>query len=713
MFIRGSIQFGIIVILGIPNGKYPPIKMTLNPIGPRRPIKTILTAKHSMSELEIKTEEKAPIETAPIRHPLFKNKDLLESPYKDVLTVDGLFFHSASQFPDKQCMGKRRLAKMHKKETVEGGKTKVWLTPEFAENQWWTYKQVEKIVVNFGDGVMNFIKSKGGDNIGIYEETRAEWMQSFFGCIRHSLVVATCYSNLGIDALVHVINETELTCLICNGSSIKILDSLKDQCPTLKYLIYLDELSEKSKHYECMSFDEVCKLGETTPVKVETPSQKEALCCLMYTSGSTGAPKGVMIQHRNIVAFVASAQVYLTVSPGDVYLGYLPLAHILELAAECTFYSMGGAIGYGTPRTLTDKGCKPIGDLQAWSPTHMAGVPRVWETIRKGALEKIHASGWLKQYLFETAFAAKCAQIKVGGDTPWWNSLVFDKFKEMLGGRMKAMISGGAPLTAQCQEFIRVCFSAPIIQGYGLTETVGGACIQEVAMNKFVTGQVGFVLPSSEVKLVSVPDMGYNAEDKPCPRGEILIKGHNVTLGYYKNEQKTSEDFKDGWFLTGDIGRLNENGTVSIIDRKKNLVKMAHGEYVALENLESIFGSSPFVSPNGLCLYGDSHEDHVVGVVIPQKTYVLTWAKENGITEDDYGKILAMPKVKAAIAQTFKDLGAQHKKKSFEMVADFCVYDEEWTPENEKLTAAMKLKRENIIKAYKSDIDAMYKKLKK
>jgi len=339
----------------------------------------------------------------------------------------------------------------------------------------------------------------------------------------------------------------------------------------------------------------------------------------------------------------------------------------------------------------------------------MAGVPRVWETIRKGALEKVHASGFIKQYLFEMAFAAKKEAVKNGHDTEWWNYLVFSAFKEQLGGRMKAMISGGAPLTPESQEFVRCCFSAPIIQGYGLTETTGGACIQD--LSKYATGVVGPPIPSCEIKLVDVPDMKYLVSDKE-PRGEILIRGNNVTLGYYKNKKKTEEDFdKDGWFHTGDVGRVNKDGTLSIIDRKKNLVKLSHGEYVALENLESIFGTSPFVSPNGICIYGDSNEDNVVAVVIPQKTYILTWAGENNMG-DNYGEILKNPKLKSAMMEKFKELCAFYKKKPFEMVADFNVYDSEWTPENEMLTAAMKLKRENIVKHYKSDIDTMYKKLK-
>jgi len=143
---------------------------------------------------------------------------------------------------------------------------------------------------------------------------------------------------------------------------------------------------------------------------------------------------------------------------------------------------------------------------------------------------------------------------------------------------------------------------------------------------------------------------------------------------------------------------------------KKNLIKLSGGEYVALELLESLYCGSPFVSPNGICLYGNSHEDFIVAFILPQKTYLTTWCQENSITETSYDKLLLNKQVKQAIANSFKDIATKNKRKNFEMIGDFILYDEEWTPENTMLTAAMKLKRENIYKKYKTDGEALYKK---
>jgi long-chain acyl-CoA synthetase len=651
---------------------------------------------------------KSKTETLPVRSKL--SKELIECFHDGVHGVYETFAISAKQFADRDCQGTRKISQILKEKVIVDGKEKVFDVPEFEEMKYRNYAQVNEDVIAFGDGVVTFTGiNSAKDNFGIYEETRAEWVTTYLAMARHGIPLATCYANLGVDALVTVINECELVALVCCGTSIKTLDDLKDKLPTLKYLIYTDKLSQESKYYKTLAFDDCIALGKKNPLKVTKKILPNTVCVNMYTSGSTGAPKGVMITHENIVSFCGAVKLALGIKHDDVYLGYLPLAHVLELAAESCFYFCGGAIGYGSPRTLTDRTAKPIGDIKAVRPTHMAGVPRVWETIRKGALEKIAGSGAIKKFLFETAYDQKVEAIKHGGDTPIWNKLVFSALREQLGGRMARVISGGAPLNAETQTFMRVCFDVSIIQGYGLTETTGGLSLQDIAIENFATGNVGYIAPSAEVKLISAEELNYLVTDDP-PRGEVCVRGKNVCMGYYKNPKATKEAFdEDGWFKTGDIGRFNRDGTLSIIDRRKNLVKLSGGEYVALEHLEMVYGVSKFISPNGICLYADSTKDNMVACIVPQKSYVMGWASENGIS-GDYDTVLKSEKLKAAIAQQFKEIAAQHGKKSFEFVTVFQLFNEEWTPENGMLTAAMKLQRQNIAKHYQSNIVEMYKR---
>jgi len=288
--------------------------------------------------------------------------------------------------------------------------------------------------------------------------------------------------------------------------------------------------------------------------------------------------------------------------------------------------------------------------------------------------------------------------------------LFFQNFLPEVGGRLRIMVSGGAPISQETMEFIKVCFGCVIIQGYGLTETCGMGTFQDPT--KFSTNNVGIPGGSNEIKLVDVSEMGYTSKDFPCPRGEICIRGNNVTMGYFKDQKKTDECFeKDGWFHTGDVGQWNKDGTLSIIDRKKNLVKMAHGEYVALENLESIYGASPFVFPNGLMMYGDSFKDNIVAVMLPHPQYLTTWASENGCT-GSISELAKNEKVIKAVLKSFQELGNNAKKKKFEFISSVRIVTGEWTPENGLLTSSMKLKRQDIKKFYENEIEEMYKELK-
>ncbi len=395
-----------------------------------------------------------------------------------------------------------------------------------------------------------------------------------------------------------------------------------------------------------------------------------------------------------------------------VYIAYLPMAHILELVAEHAMFLRGGTIAYGTPRTLTERGAKPIGDIAAIRPGVMVGVPRVYDTVKKGALERINNGPPLVKWLFQAAFNARRAALHAGRDTPLWNMLVFNKFRELMGGRMSLIVSGGAPLSSDSHEFMRVCFGCSVIQGYGLTETCASACIQN-GYHPFQGKSVGPPVPCCEVKLVSVPDLNYTVQDKPLPRGEVWVRGTNVTSGYFKRPDITKEVFQDdGWFLTGDIGQLNMDGTFTLIDRKKNLVKLAHGEYLALERLESVYGNSPFIAPNGVCVYADSFQSFPIAIALPQMSYIRTWAQENGIdiNIEDPNSVCHDERVHKAVLNDLKRVGKEGGLKKFEFIADVALVNDAWTPENGMLTAAMKLKRPNLVQKYKEVLDKLYKK---
>jgi long-chain acyl-CoA synthetase len=329
----------------------------------------------------------------------------------------------------------------------------------------------------------------------------------------------------------------------------------------------------------------------------------------MYTSGSTGTPKGVMMSHGNLLASVRSFPIRLgnLKKNKEIWVGYLPLAHVLELAAELGCIMGGIRIGYSTPQTIVDnstaikRGKK--GDLRVLKPTIMAAVPLILERFSKAVREKISKTNWFKQALFKKAYEYKLAKVRSGRTSYFLDRILFKKIsRAVLGGKVRYIVCGASLLSEEVQEFMQVCL-APVRQAYALTETCAGGTAQyEFETDTQVCGSV---IASAELRLVDWVEGGYRITDKPNPRGEVYLGGDNVTLGYYKMPEKTLEDFCviDGvrYFATGDIGEMLPNGNLKIIDRKKDLVKLQGGEYISLSRIEVLLKLLPFVENCCVC----------------------------------------------------------------------------------------------------------------
>ena len=508
-----------------------------------------------------------------------------------------------------------------------------------------------------------------------------------------------------------------------------------DDTPSLKVLVYdgddkdikagaLDKIKQAHNgDVQVYKFDDFLKLGQDNLVEPNHP-QPDDIACLMYTSGSTGPPKGVQITNANIVACCGAVQSLIphVIKEGETYIAYLPLAHIMEFAVEMCVMYVGAEVGYGNVKTLTDasvrvsrtqrsahftiiyillngmQNCR--GDIATLRPTIMVGVPAVWELIRKGILAKVKAGGAIKSAVFNGAVSAKkfFGRGSIIGKVT--DSVVFSAVAAGTGGRLKYAMSGGAGISKETQEFLSTAL-VMIIQGYGSTESTAMCALLPPEYHSY--GTVGVPVPSVEIKLVDVADAGYSSKNS-TPQGEIWIRGPSVTKGYYKNDEETKAAYTDdGWFKTGDVGQWNPNGTLSVIDRKKNLVKLAGGEYIALERLETIYRSSQYVQ--NIMIYATSEANKPMAVIFAHEANL----KElHSLAGNDAGDFEAVCKNKAVRDAVLKDLNAVGKKaglKPLETLQTVVVSSEEWTPANGLLTAAQKLQRKDLVKHYKKEID--------
>ncbi|WVW84190.1 hypothetical protein I302_106220 [Kwoniella bestiolae CBS 10118] len=653
-------------------------------------------------------------------------KDLVTQPAPGIDTVHDVMLYAAKTHGNKNGFASRNIEKIisEEKEVTKmvGGKEtkqkKTWNYFKLSPYEWMTYNEALQRVKEIGAGLRELgVEDKRTDKFfNIYGQTSRNWMLVAQACAFNAVPISTAYDSLGPEGLKHALNETEVNGMFTNADLLGTLVKVIEQCKTVKLIVYdgksedggIEKLKAIREDIKVIHLDEVVELGKGKPVEALQAKPEDVYCC-MYTSGSTGTPKGVLLTHRNVVAAIGSVWtlLYEYLTTKDSYLAFLPLAHILEFVVENSFIFAGLPIGYGRVKTLTDasvRECK--GDIAEFRPSILVGVPAVWELIRKGILSKVDTAGALKKSIFNFAVRAKQTANQyslplVGGLT---DKVVFDAVRAQTGGRLKIMFNGGGAVSKSTQAFLCTAL-VTMIQGYGLTESTAMACILNPSFMQY--GAVGGPVPAAEIKLVDAPEAGYFSTNA-LPQGEILLRGPAIFKGYYKRPDLDKEAFtEDGWFKTGDVGQWNKDGTLAIIDRLKNLVKLSGGEYIAIEYLESIYKSCP-LSANGAIIANGEHNNPAM-VVVAHPTNLPAFAKKNGLGDgEDLEHLCKDERVVEAALKELNNVGKKAGLKGMELLEAIVLVADEWTPESGFLTAAQKLQRKVISDQYADRIKAVY-----
>ena len=612
--------------------------------------------------------------------------------------------------------------------------------PERGDYKSLTYGQVDPMIRNFGAGLAK-LGVQAGESVAIYSINRAEWTISSIGNFSQSFRTVALYDTLGVDAAEYIVNHADCKVLVCSKDKVGKTLSFISKCPTVKFMVQFDvdeniqsveetlDESDVKKADELgvklISFSALLKLGSESGI-FPNPPKPDDLAFIMYTSGTTGMPKGAMLTHKNVISATGGALKVFPILETDVHVSYLPLAHIFETNLQAGCMSSGAKICYyqADPRKIPD-------DFAAAKVTVLAGVPRVFEKIYDRFMKVVSTSDCAKKFFVSNAYQSGCEANRRGEE---FSSFFLGKVREAIGlSNVRVVVSGAAPLPGYLAEFCAVVIGVPVCQGYGMTENAAGCTIGLVGDHH--VGHVGPPTACAEICLEDVPDMNYFHTDKVtladgkevvCPRGEILVRGPSVFRGYFKNEVATSECLEpSGWLHTGDIGRINPNGSISIIDRKKNLLKLSQGEYIALEKVEAGYKNTWC---NQLWVYGNSYHSKLLAVVVPAAENVVPWLVEkgwwpSGMPFKPTSEFVAEFKVqceahyadiKKEILKLMEAAAKANNIKGFEKVHDIhmeCDLDLMmlgFTVDNDMVTPTQKYKRNNLMRRYETQLRQLY-----
>jgi long-chain acyl-CoA synthetase len=547
-----------------------------------------------------------------------------------------------------------------------------------------TWKDVGQVVRELASGLLALGRKKG-DAVGILAASRAEWVQADFAIFSVGGVTIPIYPSYPPDLIQYIVNDAGVRTLFVEDAAqlAKVLE-VQGKMDGLEHVIVIQPTAGATPGPRVQTWEQLRQLGRDQLERVRAEldariasGQADDTATIVYTSGTTGPPKGVVQTHGNHMAALDSAAQTTRIAEGDVHLLFLPLAH--------SFARLESFIGIhrGLTTAFAESIDKLRENLPEVRPHFICSVPRVFEKVYAGVLAKADAGSPLKRKIFHWAVGVgkevsrlKQARRSVPGGLA---------FKARLAHALA--VSGGAPLSREIAEFFHAA-GILILEGYGLTETC--PVLTSNREDRFKFGSVGLPLPSVEVKI--------------APDGEILGRGSNIAKGYFKKPDATAEVFlADGWFATGDIGRFDEDGFLFITDRKKDLIVTAGGMNIAPQNIENLLKGDPFISQ--VMVYGD-RRPYPVALITLNPEELMKFAAAQGLPTVDPSALCAHPKVLARVAKIVEERNGELQ--SYAKVKKFTVLPADFTVENGLLTPTLKVKRKVIREQYQTALDQLY-----
>jgi len=529
---------------------------------------------------------------------------------------------------------------------------------------------------------------KKGDNIATISNNRPEWNFIDMGILQIGAVHVPIYPTISREDYKYILDHAEVKIVFIAG--IELLRKIDDILPTISTIEQIFTIKKIGEYPQLIDLVNTGKAAKTIDLsRVKKSIDENDVATLIYTSGTTGFPKGVMLTHKNILSNVKATQWIFPVDETSTGLSYLPLCHVYERMVNYVLQYKGVSIYYAENMgTIVD-------NIQEVKPHIMTTVPRLLEKVYDKILSKGRKLTGIKKQLF---FWAVKLGLQYQFDVPGRifyniqlsiaNKLVFSKWREAFGGRMRAMVSGGAALQPRLASVYNAA-GIPVIEGYGMTESS-----PVIAVNTFNKGQrkIGTVGPPVK-----------NIEVKISETGEILAKGPSIMDGYFKEPKMTAETLKDSWLHTGDVGIIDENGILKITGRVKEIFKTSMGKYISPVLIENKIKESPFIDQ--VMVVGENQK-FAAALIVPDFEHMRSWCKIKEIPYSTNGEMIQLPVIKNRIKKEIncfnEQFGDAEKIKKFELI------DHEWTIDTGEITANLKLKRRFLYEKYKGLIEKIF-----